>query len=178
MKAPRLQRRTLVLIAVVLPLLALFGYVALRSGPLAPVAVTVATVQSRALTPALFGVGTAQARYVHKIGPTLAGRVLRLDAQVGDQVRAGQVLGEMDPVDLDDRLRAQQAAVLSAEAALRQADARLAIAELQARRYERQHTASAIIAVLVSGMRIRKKVWKTLQPSSFAASLRSLGRPR
>lgn len=144
MKAPRLQRRTLVLIAVVLPLLALFGYVALRSGPLAPVAVTVATVQSRALTPALFGVGTAQARYVHKIGPTLAGRVLRLDAQVGDQVRAGQVLGEMDPADLDDRLRAQQAAVLSAEAALRQADARLAFAELQARRYERLLTASAI----------------------------------
>jgi hypothetical protein len=33
------SRRTLLLIAVLLPLLAVFGYVALNSGPLAPVAV-------------------------------------------------------------------------------------------------------------------------------------------
>ncbi|MGB4927878.1 MAG: efflux transporter periplasmic adaptor subunit, partial [Giesbergeria sp.] len=40
-----LQRRTLALLAVVVPLLALFIYVVLRSGPLAPVAVTVATAR-------------------------------------------------------------------------------------------------------------------------------------
>ena len=62
-----------------------------------------------------------QARFSHKIGPTFAGRLKRLNVNVGDAVRPGQVLGEMDPVDLDDRLRAQQAAVRSAEAALRQA---------------------------------------------------------
>ena len=43
---------------VLVTLLALFVYVALRSGPLAPVAVTVAAVESRTLTPSLFGVGT------------------------------------------------------------------------------------------------------------------------
>lgn len=36
MKLPSLQRRTLALIAVIVPLLLLFVYVALRSGPLAP----------------------------------------------------------------------------------------------------------------------------------------------
>ena len=62
MKKFPLQGRTLALLAVVLPLLALFVYVVLRSGPLAPVAVTLATVESKALTPALFGVGTGGTR--------------------------------------------------------------------------------------------------------------------
>lgn len=135
MKFPRLRRRTLALIAVIAPLVALFVYVALRSGPLAPVAVTLGRVQSRAIAPALSGIGTVQARYLYKIGPTFAGRVQRLDVQVGDRVQAGQVLGEMDPVDLDDRLRAQQAAIKSAEAALRQAEARQSYAQTQHQRY-------------------------------------------
>ncbi|WHZ12888.1 MAG: RND efflux system, membrane fusion protein [Burkholderiaceae bacterium] len=136
MKWPRLQRRTLALIAVTVPLALLFVYVALRSGPMAPVAVTVVTVESRAIAPALAGIGTVQARYTYMIGPTAAGRVLRLDVHVGDTVKAGQVLGEMDPVDLDERLRAQQAAIKSADAALRQAEARQTFAQTQAARYE------------------------------------------
>ncbi|MBS0505839.1 MAG: efflux RND transporter periplasmic adaptor subunit [Proteobacteria bacterium] len=136
MKLPRLQRRTLALIAVIVPLLVLFVYVALRSGPLAPVAVTLGKVQSRAVAPALAGIGTVQVRYLYKIGPTVAGRVLRLDVHVGDRVRAGQVLGEMDAVDLDERMRAAQAAIKSSEAGLRQAQAKQAYALSQARRYE------------------------------------------
>ena len=53
MKFPRLQRRTLMLLAVAVPLAVLFVYVALRSGPLAPVAVTVTQVESRSIAPAL-----------------------------------------------------------------------------------------------------------------------------
>lgn len=136
MKFVRPQRRTLALLAVIVPLLLLLAYVALRSGPLAPVAVTVATVQLQAIAPALSGIGTVQARYTFKIGPTVAGRVKRLDVHVGDAVAAGQLLGEMDPVDLDERLLAQQAAVKSAEAALQQAQAKQAYAHIQARRYE------------------------------------------
>jgi RND family efflux transporter MFP subunit len=130
-----LQRRTLALLAVVLPLLALFVYVVLRSGPLAPVAVTVATVEQRAITPALFGIGTVEARTTYRVGPTLAGRVLRLSAQVGERVTAGQVLGEMDGVDLDERQRAQAAAVQRAQAALKDAQARQQHAQAQAKRY-------------------------------------------
>lgn len=130
-----LQRRTLAMLAVVLPLLALFVYVVLRSGPLAPVAVTVATVEQRAITPALFGIGTVEARTTYRVGPTLAGRVLRLSAQVGERVTAGQVLGEMDGVDLDERQRAQAAAVQRAQAALKDAQARQQHAQAQAKRY-------------------------------------------
>ena len=132
-----LQRRTLALFAVIALLLSIFFYVALRSGPLAPVAVTTTPVTSRTLAPALFGIGTVEARYTYKIGPTAAGRVLRLAVQVGDRVTAGQILGEMDPVDLDDRVRAQASAMKRVEAVLREADARQAQASTQALRYER-----------------------------------------
>jgi RND family efflux transporter MFP subunit len=135
MKKFPLQGRTLALLAVVLPLLALFVYVVLRSGPLAPVAVTLASVESQALTPALFGIGTVGTRTSTKIGPTVAGRLLRLDVDVGDRVRAGQVLGEMDRLDLDDRLHAQDAAVQRAQASLRETQARQAHAQTQATRY-------------------------------------------
>ena len=135
--------RTLALIGVLLLLFASFAFVALRSGPLAPVPVTVMTVASQSLTPALFGIGTVEARYTYKIGPTVAGRVKRVEVQVGDRVQAGQLLGEMDPVDLDDRIAAQEAALKraeagapAAEAQVREMAARQSYAEAQASRYE------------------------------------------
>ena len=135
MKKFPLQGRTLALLAVVVPLLALFVYVALRAGPMAPVAVTLATVENKALTPALFGVGTVGTRTTTKIGPTVAGRLQRLDVEVGDRVRAGQVLGQMDPLDGDDRLRAQDAALQRVQASLREAQVRQTHAQTQATRY-------------------------------------------
>lgn len=137
MKRLPVQRRTLALIAVIAPLLALLVYVALRSGPLAPVAVTVAQVESQSINPALFGIGTVGARYTYMIGPTAAGRVKRVDVHVGDRVSAGQLLAEMDPVDLDDRIRAQKAAIKQTQAAVGEATAKQSFAQIQARRYER-----------------------------------------
>lgn len=137
MKIQPVQRRTVALVAVIVPLIALLAYVALRSGPLAPIAVTEARVESRAIRPALFGIGAVEARYTYKIGPTIAGRVKWLGVHVGDRVKAGQVLGEMDPVDLDDRVRSQGAALKRAEVAVRDAMSRQSFAETQAHRYER-----------------------------------------
>jgi len=136
MKRLPVQKHTLSLLAVLVPLLALFVYVALRSGPLAPVSVVLATVEETPVSPALFGIGTVEARYAYKIGPTYAGRVKGLDVHVGDQVKSGQVLGEMDPVDLDDRIRAQEAALKRAQAQLVEAQARESYARTQALRYE------------------------------------------
>lgn len=136
MKRLPVQKSTLAIFAVLIPLLALFSYVALRSGPLAPVPVTLAGVENRAVSPALFGIGTVEARYTYKIGPTFAGRVARLDVHVGDLVKTGQVLGEMDPVDLDQRIRAQDAALQRAMAQLNEAEARRTYAQTQAKRYQ------------------------------------------
>ncbi|MCG3170867.1 MAG: Macrolide export protein MacA [Pseudomonadales bacterium] len=137
MNFPRIAPRAVVLVAALLTLLVLFGYVALRSGPLAPVPVTITTVESRAITPALFGVGTVEARRVHRIGPTAPGRIAELAVDVGERVRAGQTLGAMDAVDLEARIAAQDAALLRAAAIEREAVARHDYARSQLQRYER-----------------------------------------
>lgn len=158
MKTLPLQRRTLALLAFLLPLLALFVHVALRSGPLAPVAVTTLTVETKTLAPSLFGIGTVEARYTHKVGPTAAGRLKSLAVQVGDRVKAGQVLGVMEPVDLDARVNSQQAALQRAEAALKEADARAQFARAQATRYEQLAGAKLVSDELASTKRQERQI--------------------
>lgn len=143
MKLPAMNTRSLGLAGVLIGLLALFGNAALRSGPLAPVEVTEAVVQSRTLSPALFGVGSVEARYSQRVGPIGTGRLLALEVDVGDVVQAGQVLGRMDPVDLDERiaslqasLRRMQANRRAATAQIEEAIARHEYAQSQERRYE------------------------------------------
>ncbi len=131
-----MHSRKLLLLGVLLPLLALFIFVVLRSGPLAAVPVTVTTVESRTITPALFGIGTVEARYSYRIGPTAAGRVARVEVQVGERVKAGALLGEMEPIDLDARVAAQQAAQKRAEAQLQDVSARHTYAQAQVARFE------------------------------------------
>lgn len=137
----RMPRRT-ILILLGLALLAAFAFVALRSGPLVPVRVTVVKLEEGAISPALFGIGTVEARRAYLIGPTGSGRVLKVLADVGDSVKAGQLLAEMDPVDLNERVGALEASIARANSALaaaeaqrRDALARNALAGMNARRY-------------------------------------------
>lgn len=136
MRKIHFQKSTLALIAILVPALVLFIFVALRSGPLAPIAVVLAQVENVALSPALFGIGTIEARYSYKIGPTISGRLKHVDVQVGEFVKEGQVLGEMDPVDLDERLDAQDASLKRVQAQLSEAQARKDFAQTQFLRYE------------------------------------------
>lgn len=176
-----LNRRMLALLAVLVPLLALLIYVALRAGPLAPIPVTVTTVESRSIAPALFGIGTVEARYTYRIGPTVAGRIKRVDVQVGDRVQAGQLLGEMDPVDLDDRIAAQEASlkraesvVLAAEAQVREALARKTYAEKHASRYEQLLQTRSVSEEMVEGKRQERQVTE----AGFAAARANLDASR
>ena len=130
------RNRTIALILIAIPLLLFFLYSLFRSGPLAAIPVTVAKVENKAISPALFGIGTVEARHTFKIGPISAGRLLKLDVDVGDHVKAGQVLGEMDPVDLDDKIQAQAAALKQSEAQRTDATTRRNYAKTQAKRYE------------------------------------------
>jgi len=123
-------------------LLATFGWVAMKSGPLAPIQVTVTQVVKGNVAPSLFGIGTVEARRAYLIGPTVAGRVERVLVDVGDIVKAGQLLAEMDAVDLDARVGASAAAVArarsavaTAQAQVRDAQSRQALATSEARRY-------------------------------------------
>lgn len=174
MKLPLLQGRSLAMAAVIVPLAGLLGYTALRSGPLAPVAVTATEVKALALRPALFGIGTVEARYTYKIGPTFAGRLKRLEVQVGDTVKAGQWLGEMDPVDLDSRIGAQTAAVKRAEAAIREATARQNYAAAQAQRYEQLFTARSTSEETL----ITKRQESAIAEAALAAAQEEVSRVR
>lgn len=142
MKRPALPSRPVGLALLAALVLGLFAFVAVRFGPLAPTRVTVVTVGEGRLVPALFGIGTVEARRAYLIGPTSAGRVLKVMVDVGETVKAGQLLAEMDPVDLDQRLAAQDAsiarahsAIAAAEAQRQDAVARERLAAMNARRY-------------------------------------------
>lgn len=161
-----ISRRTLAIVAVLVPLAGLLGYVALRSGPLAPVAVTVVNVEEKTLRPAVFGVGNVEARQVHRIGPTAPGRVLRLSVEVGDTVKVGQLLGEMDPVDNDDRLRSQEAVVRRAVAMSEDASARHTHAATQARRYEQLFAEKATSEELLAARRQDLQLATALQTAT------------
>ena len=117
-------------------------WLAFNRGPLAPVQVELAAVTESALTDSVFGIGTVDARYAYAIGPTQAGRVLKVLVDHGDRVKAGQVLAEIDPVDLQQRLSGAGAAlqrtrdtVLVAEAQEREAQSRHDLARANAARY-------------------------------------------
>lgn len=123
-------------------LIGAFAWVALRSGPLAPIRVTEAAARRADLQPILFGIGVVEARRSYLVGPSGAGRVKRVTVDVGELVRPGQLLAEMDPVDLDQRVASTAAAVSRAQSAVDSAAALLAdtlsrrdLAEANARRY-------------------------------------------
>jgi HlyD family secretion protein len=137
-----ISRRSAFILAGIALLLA-FIWVVARSGPLAPVRVTVAQATRADLAPLLFGIGVVEARRSYLVGPTTAGRVRRVAVDVGDRVQAGQLLAEMDPVDLDQRLAATSAAAKRAQNAVDTAAAQLAdsiarreVAAANARRYD------------------------------------------
>lgn len=143
MKKLSINRRTMTLLMVLLPLLLAFAYVATSSGPLAPIPVTVVEVEEQKITPTLFGLGTVEVRYRYRLGPIMTGRLLSLNSDVGDYVMAGAVLGEMDPVDMDDKVAANRAAiqrasasVAAAEAHVKDSAARSEYAASQAKRYK------------------------------------------
>ena len=135
--------RTVILLAGLMGLGGIFLFVMMRSGPLAPVPVTVAEVMNRAVSPALFGVGVVESGAVFRVGPTSPGRVRELVAQVGDRVEKGQKIAVMDPVDMDERISAQKASIDRLSASVKAAGARTAeaaakkdYAEAQSKRYD------------------------------------------
>ena len=117
MNANALLKRRLMLGAVAAVLVGGLAYVSLRTGPLAPIKVTVTQAHEGTLSPAIFGIGTVEARRSWMVGPTVAGRVLSVNVDVGDTVKAGQLLAEMDPVDFGQRLAALDASLARAASA-------------------------------------------------------------
>ena len=139
--------------------LLVFGWVATKSGPFAPIKVTVTQVAKGEVRPALFGIGTVEAQRAYLIGPTAAGRVKRVLVDVGDVVKAGQLLAEMEPVDLDERVASAiaavtraRSAVVSVEAQVHDAKSRQELAAIEARRYIEMGHKGFVSQSIVDGM--------------------------
>ena len=142
----RLGRKA-TLTAVGVAVLLVLAWLVTSQGPLAPAKVTVAKVERGALVASTFGIGTVEARRAYAVGPTVASRVLRVLVDQGDPVKAGQLVAELDPVDLNDRVAGGELAVQRAASAIRAAEAQLAearsraaLADASARRYAELRT--------------------------------------
>ncbi|MEO8332671.1 MAG: efflux RND transporter periplasmic adaptor subunit [Gallionella sp.] len=91
--------------------LALFAWVVMTQGPLVTIRVTVEKATVGKLNNEVFGVGVVEAKHSYSLSPIMTGRVRKVLVEQGDVVNAGQLLVEMDAVDLDDRvISSQQAA--------------------------------------------------------------------
>lgn len=129
---PRLGRKAMLGVAGLAAVL-LLGWLITSQGPLAPTRVTVARVERSHLVASTFGIGTVEARRSYALGPTLASRVMRVAVDHGDTVKAGQLVAELDPVDLADRVVSGELATARAAIAIRAAEAQLAEARSRAK---------------------------------------------
>lgn len=176
--------RRIGLVLLVLALLAAMAFVLTRTGPLAPTRITVTEVAAGRLQPSIFGIGTVEAQRSALIGPTVPGRVLSVAVDVGDMVQAGQVLAEMDPVDLDQRLAALNASIAraasgeaGAQAQLADATARQRLAEINAQRNQTLADQNFISAGALEA-RQQEKLSADAGVLSAQANLRGQGQER
>lgn len=133
-------------------LLAGFGWVVASNGPMAPVKVTLTSVSQQSIEASVFGIGTVEARYSYRLGPTTAGRVKQVLVDVGDSVQAGQIVAEMDVVDFDARIQAaglaverSKATIASNKALIMEAEARFKLAQRENQR-QRELAAKSLVS--------------------------------
>lgn len=126
-------KRSLILVAGAAAFIAAFVWLLATRGPLAPVGVETAEATLADLNPGVFGIGTVEARNAYAVGPIQAGRLLSVVVDQGDRVAAGQLLAELDPVDLSQRAEAAGSAAARARQTAQAAQAQVAEAESRAR---------------------------------------------
>ena len=82
-------------------------------------AVTVASVTTRDIAPAMQGVGTVESKVVVNVSSKVTGRVVSVLVDQGDTIRAGQVLARLDAAQYAADVDRSEANVRTAEAQLR-----------------------------------------------------------
>lgn len=110
-----------------------FAWVVMTGGPLASTSVTVDKAQTGNFHQGVFGVGIVEARRSYTLAPTMTSRISRVLVDQGDHVKAGQILAEMDPIDLEARVSSGRQAAERANNVVRMAEAQLREAESRAR---------------------------------------------
>ncbi|MBZ0104539.1 MAG: efflux RND transporter periplasmic adaptor subunit [Sulfuricella denitrificans] len=83
-----------------------------KSGP-PPAIITVVQAQSRTMRVYEQSIGEAESVTAPKVGAEVAGRIIRVYADIGDPVKKGQLLAEIDPVDYSADAKRLEAQALS-----------------------------------------------------------------
>lgn len=83
-----------------------------KKGPL-PAVITVAQAQARTMQILEHSVGEADSSTAPKVGAEVAGRIIKVNIDVGDPVKKGQLLAEIDPADYAADARRLEAQAVS-----------------------------------------------------------------
>jgi RND family efflux transporter MFP subunit len=120
--------------------------------PLPPPVVRVAVVGTGMSSERSF-TGTTQAASESRVAFQVGGTMVRRSADIGDRVRAGQVLAELDPSDIALQRQQARAGLAQAEAGLRQAQAGARLAQAEYDRIRALYTDDLIALSAYDGAR-------------------------
>ena len=137
MKRPRPARRALLVIACMIPLIAVATWQVLPTGRdnLTTVTVSRGTIES-----SVTALGTLQPRRYVDVGAQASGQIRQIHVEAGDPVQEGQLLVEIDPSTQKAKLDASRYAIENLKAQLQEQKAQHALAR---QKYQRQQRLAA-----------------------------------
>ncbi|MGY2291185.1 efflux RND transporter periplasmic adaptor subunit [Pseudomonas sp. SDO528_S397] len=140
MKRPRPARRALLVVACLIPVIAVAAWQALPSGrdQLATVTVTRGDIES-----SVTALGTLQPRRYVDVGAQASGQIRKIHVEAGDQVKEGQLLVEIDPSTQQAKLDASRYAIENLQAQLQEQKALHALARQKYQRQQRLASGNA-----------------------------------
>jgi len=134
MKRPRLARRALPAVACLTALIALITWYNL---PPSRDALTTVTVTRGNIENSVTALGTLQPRRYVDVGAQASGQIRDIHVEAGDQVKAGQLLVEIDPSTQKAKLDASRYAIENLKAQLQEQQALHALARQKFQRQQR-----------------------------------------
>lgn len=165
-------------------LISVFAWVILTQGPLAPIKVTVEKIQTGNLAAEVFGVGLVEARHSYNLSFVMTGRISKLLVDQGDRVTAGQVVAELDPIDLDEKLASSRLMAERSTNSINVAKAQLVQAQSQVKtisssyhRYSELH-AKGFVSQEMLDAKLNEKTVALAALDAATASLASANRDR
>ncbi len=132
MKRPRPARRALLVVACLIPVIAVAAWQVLPTGR---DTLTTVTVTRGDIENSVTALGTLQPRRYVDVGAQASGQIRKIHVEAGDQVQEGQLLVEIDPSTQKAKLDASRYAIENLKAQLQEQKAQH---ELARQKYQRQ----------------------------------------
>ena len=173
MKRPRPARRALLVIACLIPFIAVAAWQVLPPGR---DTLTTVTVTRGSIENSVTALGTLQPRRYVDVGAQASGQIRKIHVEAGDQVEEGQLLVEIDPSTQKAKLDASRYAIENLKAQLQEQKAQH---ELARQKYQRQQRLTAANATREEDVQTAKAELSATQArvDMFGADPASPGQP-